>query len=118
MTNKEKIKGLYELKQHLMNYPIELNGHKSLPITLIDYSIEALEKKLKTGRWVRDEDWHYHCDKCGAKAPWSWTDGDGFDRMVTPYCPQCGAEMEKWEDADEEWYVHRDEVYGKVESEE
>lgn len=49
MTKKEKIKGLYKLKQHLMNNPIELCGHKSLPTTLIDYSIEALEQEL---RWI------------------------------------------------------------------
>lgn len=45
MTREEKIKGLYSLKEYLVENPIELEGHKSLPITLIDYSIEALEQE-------------------------------------------------------------------------
>ena len=44
MTNGEKIKGLYSLKECLVENPIELEGHKSLPITLIDYAIQALEQ--------------------------------------------------------------------------
>lgn len=46
MTREEKIKGLYSLKKYLVENPIELEGHKSLPITLIDYAIEALEQDL------------------------------------------------------------------------
>lgn len=46
MTRKEQIKGLYALKEYLTKNPIELDGHKSLPITLIDYAIEALEQEL------------------------------------------------------------------------
>ena len=45
MTREEKIKGLYSLKGYLAENPIELQGHKSLPITLIDYAIEALEQQ-------------------------------------------------------------------------
>ena len=45
MTREEKIKGLYSLKEYLVKNPIELEGHKSLPITLIDYAIEALEQE-------------------------------------------------------------------------
>lgn len=45
MTKEEKIKGLYSLKKNLVENPIDLEGHKSLPITLIDYSIEALEQE-------------------------------------------------------------------------
>jgi len=45
MTKEEKIKGLYSLKKYLVENPIDLEGHKSLPITLIDYSIEALEQE-------------------------------------------------------------------------
>ncbi len=45
MIKEEKIKGLYSLKQYLMENPIELNGHKSLPITLIDYAIEAIKQE-------------------------------------------------------------------------
>ncbi len=45
MTRDEKIKGLYSLKEYLVENPIELEGHKSLPITLIDYAIEALEQE-------------------------------------------------------------------------
>ena len=48
MTNGEKIKGLYSLKEYLVENPIELEGHKSLPITLIDYAIEALEQEPTT----------------------------------------------------------------------
>ena len=45
MTREEKIKGLYNLKEYLVENPIELEGHKSLPITLIDYAIEELEQE-------------------------------------------------------------------------
>ena len=45
MTREEKIKGLYSLKEYLVENPIELEGHKSLPITLIDYAIESLEQE-------------------------------------------------------------------------
>ena len=45
MTKEEKIKGLYSLKEYLIENPIELEGHKSLPITLIDYAIKALEQE-------------------------------------------------------------------------
>ena len=48
MTREEKIKGLYSLKEYLIENPIELEGHKSLPITLIDYAIEALEQEPTT----------------------------------------------------------------------
>lgn len=45
MTREEKIKGLYSLKEYLLENPIELEGHVSLPITLIDYAIEAIEQE-------------------------------------------------------------------------
>ena len=45
MTREEKIKGLYSLKEYLVENPIELEGYTSLPITLIDYAIEALEQE-------------------------------------------------------------------------
>ena len=45
MTREEKIKGLYSLKEYLVENPIELEGRKSLPITLIDYAIEELEQQ-------------------------------------------------------------------------
>ena len=45
MTKEEKIKGLYSLKEYLVENPIELEGHKSLAIILIDYAIEALEQE-------------------------------------------------------------------------
>lgn len=45
MTKEEKIKGLYSLKEYLLENPIELEGHESLPITLIDYAIEVLEQE-------------------------------------------------------------------------
>ena len=49
MTREEKIKGLYSLKEYLIENPIELEGHKSLPITLIDYAIKALEQETQ---WI------------------------------------------------------------------
>lgn len=45
MTREEKIKGLYSLKEYLVENPIKLEGHKSLPITLIDYAIASLEQE-------------------------------------------------------------------------
>lgn len=49
MTREEKIKGLYSLKEYLVENPIELDGYKSLPVTLIDYAIEALEQENCVG---------------------------------------------------------------------
>ena len=49
MKREEVVKGLYSLKECLVENPIELEGHKSLPITLIDNAIEALEQK---SRWI------------------------------------------------------------------
>lgn len=45
MTREEQINGLYELKQYLMDNPIKFKGHNSLPITLLDYAIKALEQE-------------------------------------------------------------------------
>ena len=56
MTREEKIKGLYSLKEYLVENHIELEGHKSLPITLIDYAIQALEQEPKTGHWIKTKD--------------------------------------------------------------
>ena len=55
MTREEKMKGLYSLKEYLVENPIELEGHKSLPITLIDYAIEALEQDPKS-EWQKDHE--------------------------------------------------------------
>ena len=55
MTREEKIKGLYSLKEYLVENPIELEGHKSLPITLIDYAIEALEQEPRS-EWEQDHE--------------------------------------------------------------
>ena len=49
MTREEKIEGLYSLKEYLVENPIEIKGHKSLPITLVDYAIESLEQEP---RWI------------------------------------------------------------------
>ena len=45
IVKEEKIRGLYNLKEYLVENPIELDGYKSLPITLIDYAIETLEQE-------------------------------------------------------------------------
>lgn len=105
MTREEKIKGLYSLKEYLLENPIEREGHKSLPITLIDYAIQALEQEPKTGHWKEfihdayhgtDEDgepiWRevtvYHCSQCNRRTV-----------IKEKFCPNCGTKMES-EDGD------------------
>lgn len=63
MTREEKIKGLYSLKEYLVENPIELEGYKSLPITLIDYAIEALEQEITLFKSGLLKD----CEYCKAK---------------------------------------------------
>ena len=85
MTKEEKIKGLYSLKEYLVENPIELEGHKSLPITLIDYAIEALEQEPKTGHWIHrkmDNEFWEECSECHVERAYP-----------TLYCPDCGAKM-------------------------
>ena len=109
MTREEKIKGLYSLKEYLVKNPIKLEGHKSLPITLIDYAIEALEREPKTGYWIGTrrvgcgfgEYKEYivpikdgivtdscHCSECG-----EWLTGSDEYECYGNYCPNCGAKM-------------------------
>ena len=85
MTREEKVKGLYSLKEYLVENPIELEGHKSLPITLIDYAVEALEQEPKTGHWneiPKYKDIAWQCSKC-----------EHFTTMKHNYCPNCGVDM-------------------------
>ena len=95
MTREEKIKGLYSLKEYLGENPIELEGHKSLPITLIDNAIEALEQEPKS-EWEQDheilkaysdgyekalEDIRAEIDaECGSK---QWDDYDYCSGLIT-----------------------------------
>ena len=94
MTREEKIKGLYSLKEYLTENPIELEGHKSLPITLIDYAIEALEQEPMTGHWndiPKYTDIAWLCSECGH-----------FTTMKRNYCPNCGAKMVEPQESEEE----------------
>ena len=99
MTREEKIKGLYSLKEYLVENPIELKEHKSLPITLIDYAIQALEQEPKTGHWISDAiqgeiDGQivkaFTCSKCGAISVFRMTDGKIVNGDL---CPNCGAKL-------------------------
>lgn len=87
MTNEEAINNLYELKTYLLYHPIDFKGHISLPISLIDYSIESL-KSQKTGHWIENApEWQnidtpYICSECG-----------NSHLRKTNYCDQCGAKM-------------------------
>lgn len=74
MTREEKIKGLYSLKEYLVENPIELEGHKSLPITLIDYAIKALEQEpiTKNCESCRYYDSHHKvCNYCYNFSLWT-----------------------------------------------
>lgn len=98
MTREEKIKGLYSLKEYLVENPIELEGHKSLPITLIDYAIEALEQEPKKGHWI-DTNYHQYyndgdiettelrCSCCNEEVEWD------IELLHKPYyCENCGSD--------------------------
>lgn len=45
----------------------------------------------KKGKWVEDEYWDYKCSACG-----KGIDDDIYRFM--PYCPNCGAKMERSEE--------------------
>ena len=94
MTREEKIKGLYSLKEYLVENHIELEGHKSLPITLIDYAIQALEQEPKIGHWIplcNYDPWRhegcYKCSECG-----------DINTYPDYYCPNCGTKMTERDD--------------------
>ena len=128
MTREEKIKGLYSLKEYLVENPIELEGHKSLPITLIDYSIEALEQEPileKDGTLIVTTE---HCGNVGRVLVQYGTNGTLFYQDQEPrkghwvtkphvfgiaycsecdfelrinntnFCPNCGADMQEGEE--------------------
>ena len=84
MTKEEKIKGLYSLKKYLVENPIDLEGHKSLPITLIDYSIEALEQEPileKDGKLIVTTE---HCGNVGRVLVQYGTNGTLFYQDQEP----------------------------------
>lgn len=104
MTREEKIKGLYSLKECLVENPIEIEGYKSLPITLIDYAIQALEQQPKTGHFIRwyeqkENDYfteyipHCKCSECGKEY-------DSYSSQFMKYCSVCGAKMIKLQDSE------------------
>jgi hypothetical protein len=94
MTREEKIKGLYSLKEYLVENPIELEGHKSLPITLIDYAIEALEQEPRKGHWIPTYG-NVKCSVCGRVK-------DSRDvGKATHYCSKCGAKMDEPQKSEE-----------------
>ena len=59
-------------------------------------AIEALQERPK-GRWIEVYDLDYlkfiwSCDQCGEDAP---TKQETCDQILKPFCPNCGAEMER-----------------------
>ena len=46
----------------------------------------------KKGKWVKSEDGCLVCDQCGNPAELNIISGE---QMESPYCSECGAEMEK-----------------------
>ena len=91
MPVEDQINGLYNLKEYLVKNPIELNGYKSLPITLIDYAIEALEQQPKTGHWIsHHHGCEYECSECHDK-----------QRAKSNYCPNCGCCMVEPQESEE-----------------
>lgn len=99
MTREEKIKGLYSLKEYLVENPIELEGHKSLPITLIDYAIEALEQEPRKGHWISTYG-NVKCSVCGSVK-------DSRDvGKATHYCDFCGAKMVEPQESEDVWLVN------------
>lgn len=51
----------------------------------------AEEIEPKKGKWVEDEYWDYKCSACGKGI-------DDEIYLFMPYCPNCGARMERSED--------------------
>lgn len=57
---------------------------------LKDYAARIIEMDRPKGVWIPDDYAYYHCSECGYEQDERET--------VTPYCPNCGARMEKDED--------------------
>ena len=54
-------------------------------------AIQAVPSAQKRGKWVEDEYWDYKCSACGKGI-------DDEIYLFMPYCPNCGARMERSED--------------------
>lgn len=91
MTNKEAIKLLSMLPMTVLDADFS-----SSTVAAINMAIEALQERPK-GRWIEVYDLDYlkfiwSCDQCGEDAP---TKQETCDQILKPFCPNCGAEMER-----------------------
>lgn len=86
MTNSEAIAVLMEQKRYV--------HENSVPDQALDMGIKALKNERKKGKWI--EKWNGHfktdvprCSLCSNASPFKYN-----------YCPTCGADMGRKEDAE------------------
>lgn len=68
---------IQDLKDHNIPFNADINEAIIVAPTVDPY---------KHGTWQRGRKkyWNFRCSECGIETPWD-----------SPYCPQCGAQMEK-----------------------
>lgn len=59
-------------------------------------TVDAVE--VKHGRWIKG--YPIHCSVCGGAAPTDYEDCNRYEAWLTPYCPNCGADMRERKDND------------------
>ena len=87
------------MKRELVKH--RLNLRKAIERKALDYEIDNIERKIKyyedvveklqgtSSQWLINPDGYYpYCSRCN-------TEPKG--RVMTKFCPECGAEMQKWD---------------------
>jgi len=55
-----------------------------------------IEPSIPKGEWMLGNDGEYSCSNCKSEAPldeWEYKYRDKIRANLTPYCPNCGADM-------------------------
>lgn len=67
-------------------YHAQLNERTALKHLVADFPADADVAPVRYGEWIADDYAYNRCSVCG----WEWDDRE----YVTPYCPNCGANMD------------------------
>lgn len=76
----------YEIVKYFDGLPIQ--GHYDM-LKMVDKAPTIEAELVKKGKW---ED--VFCSVCGEEAITEWNDTGG-EHIFSPYCPNCGAKMER-----------------------
>ena len=94
MTKMNRERAIFYLEDYVATYKHRLSAEVQ---EVYRMAIEALRQERPKGRWVEAYDLDYlkfiwSCNQCGEDAP---TKPETCDQILKPFCPNCGAEMEK-----------------------